>query len=235
MSFLKAEWKKLVIVNYAIDKTVLLPYIPNKTELDIWNNTCYVSVVGFMFLNTKILGIKIPFHVNFEEVNLRFYVKYYDNGTWKRGVVFIKEIVPKHALTLVANTVYNEHYETHDMKHEWNEKENILSVKYAWENSNLWQHISVEASKGQQPILEGSEAEFITEHYWGYTKVTEEETFEYEVTHPTWKQYKVSKYDINIDFGLNYGADFAFLNNEKPVSVMLAKGSVITVENKRKI
>ena len=97
--FLKAEWRNLIMVNYCIDADILKPYIPYKTELDLWNNKCYISLVGFMFLNTKVKGLKIPFHTNFEEVNLRFYVKYKEDNIWKRGVVFIKEIVPKPALT----------------------------------------------------------------------------------------------------------------------------------------
>ncbi len=104
-TFLKAEWRKLVMANYAVDPALLMNYLPNKTELDFWNGTCYVSLVGFMFQNTKVMGIKIPFHVDFEEVNLRFYVRYKDAGEWKRGVVFIKEIVPKPMLKIVANTI----------------------------------------------------------------------------------------------------------------------------------
>ena len=117
MSFLKAEWRKLAFANYVVNPEILTKYIPYGTELDLWNDKCYVSLIGFMFLNTKLLGIKIPFHTNFEEVNLRFYVKRFDNGSWKRGVVFIKEIVPKSALTFVANSVYNENYETLPMRH----------------------------------------------------------------------------------------------------------------------
>lgn len=108
MSFLTAEWRKLVIANYAIDEKILLPYLPVGTELDTWNGTCYVSLIGFLFKNTRLLGIKVPFHTNFEEVNLRFYVRYKDEGIWKRGVVFIREIVPKYALSFVANVIYNE-------------------------------------------------------------------------------------------------------------------------------
>ena len=87
MSFLKAEWRKLILANYKVEPELLKPYLPYGTELDLWQDSCYLSLVGFMFVNTKIKGVKIPFHVNFEEVNLRFYVKRYDNGEWKRGVV----------------------------------------------------------------------------------------------------------------------------------------------------
>ena len=118
MNFLKAEWKNLALFNYEVDAKILEQYLPAGTEIDIWENKCYVSLVGFMFKNTKILGIKVPFRVDFEEVNLRFYVKRFENGEWKRGVVFIKEIVPKKAITFIANTLYQEHYETQKMKDE---------------------------------------------------------------------------------------------------------------------
>lgn len=116
-TFLTAEWRKLLMANYAVDPKLLAPYLPCKTEIDLLEGTCYVSLVGFMFLNTKLMGIKIPFHTHFEEVNLRFYVRYKDGDQWKRGVVFIKEIVPRPALTWVANTIYKENYETMPMEH----------------------------------------------------------------------------------------------------------------------
>jgi len=128
-TFLMAEWRKLALANYAVVPALLAPHVPAKTELDLWNGTCYVSLVGFMFLNTTIKGFRIPLHVNFEEVNLRFYVKYQDPAVGpKRGVVFIKEIVPRAALTFVANTVYGEHYQTLPMRHTWQNLEDSLKV-----------------------------------------------------------------------------------------------------------
>jgi len=232
MSFLKAEWRKLAIANYATDKDYLAEFIPAGTELDLWNGKCFVSLVGFMFKNTKLLGIKVPYHINFEEVNLRFYVKKYENGKWKRGVVFIKEIVPKKALTFVANTVYNENYETMPMSHKWIENENSRIVEYLWSKSGKENKFQVTASKESFEIVSGSETEFITEHYWGYAKINSKKSNEYEVTHPKWKIYKVTDYKISVDFGITYGKKFNFLSSIKPDSVMLAEGSEITVENK---
>jgi uncharacterized protein YqjF (DUF2071 family) len=120
------------MANYAVEKKILQPYLPSKTEIDLWNDRCYVSLVGFLFLNTKIKGIKIPFHVNFEEVNLRFYVTYKNGNEWRRGVVFIKEIVPKPALTFIANTIYKESYETMPMDHSWKLENNSLNIEYRW-------------------------------------------------------------------------------------------------------
>ena len=170
MSFLKAEWRKLIMVNYAIEPEILKPFVPFGTELDYWNGKCYVSIVGFMFLNTRVLGLKIPFHTNFEEVNLRFYVKRKEGENWKRGVVFVKEIVPKHAITFIANTFYKENYITLQMSHKWKTLGGQLSIEYSWRTKNMVNSLSVVAKRDSEQILENSEAEFITEHYWGYAK-----------------------------------------------------------------
>ena len=235
MSFLRAEWRKLAIANYAIDKALLSKYIPSGTELDLWNGSCFVSLIGFMFINTKLLGIKIPFHTEFEEVNLRFYVKRFENGEWKRGVVFIKEIVPKPALTFVANTLYKENYETLPMEHFWSSENKVRTIQYKWKKNNKWNSIKIEASVKKFKIESNSETEFITEHYWGYAKVNNDKTNEYEVTHPKWEVYKVNSYDIDVDFEATYGKEFEFLNSTSPTSVMIAEGSEITVENKKTI
>ncbi len=233
MSFLRAEWRKLAIANYTVDKELLVKYLPAGTELDLWNGNCFVSLVGFMFINTRLLGIKIPFHTKFEEVNLRFYVKRFENGEWKRGVVFIKEIVPKPALTFVANTIYKENYETLPMEHSWSSKNNQRTIEYKWKKDNKWNSIKVEASVETFEIESNSETEFITEHYWGYAKVNSHKTNEYEVTHPKWEAYKVTNFEIDVDFGAVYGKEFEILNSTNLASVMLAEGSEITVENKK--
>ncbi len=233
--FLSAEWKNLIMANYVVDKKVLEPYLPANTELDLWNNTCYVSLVGFMFLNTRIKGFKIPFHINFEEVNLRFYVKYKDKNEWKRGVVFIKEIVPKPALTFIANTVYGEHYETLPMSHKWEQKPDSLFVEYKWQKANEWNTIAVSTHPEPIDILPGSEEEFITEHYWGYTKTDANKTSEYGVEHPRWKVYKTLDQKIDVNFAQNYGEQFEFLNSSTPKSVFLAEGSEIFVKKGKRI
>lgn len=233
-TFLQAEWRKLAMVNYAVDPNLLASYLPAKTEIDLWNDTCYISLVGFMFKNTRVKGFKIPFHINFEEVNLRFYVRYKDNDTWKRGVVFIKEIVPRAALTFVANTVYGENYQTMPMVHSWVEREEELTIEYKWKKRN-WHSLKIKADSNPVPIMPGSEAEFITEHYWGYTKISNTQTAEYEVKHPKWEIYPIHDYWIDVDFAMVYGSEFNFLKNEIPRSVFLAEGSAISVMQGRKI
>jgi uncharacterized protein YqjF (DUF2071 family) len=231
MIFLTAQWKNLIMANYIVHPDSLMKYLPVGTEMDLWENKCYVSLVGFMFNDTKVLGFKIPKHTDFEEVNLRFYVKRFENGQWKRGVVFIKEIVPKSAITFVANTLYKENYQTFSMRHQNKLEAEIRTVAYHWENHS----IEVKAYDFSTTIDTNSEAEFITEHYFGYTKYNAKTTYEYEVKHPKWNQYTIKNYNINVDFKNAYGNDFEFLNLVKPQSVFLVDGSEISVENKRKI
>lgn len=235
ISFLTANWKNLTLINYEIDATILEKYLPKGTEIDLYNGKCYVTLVGFLFQNTKLLDWKIPFHVNFEEVNLRFYVKRFENNEWKRGVVFIKEIVPKHALTFVANAIYKEHYQTLPMKHSIIISKEISDFVYQWKLDHKWNSISITAKNELLPIEANTEAEFICEHYFGYTKYNDRTTFEYEVKHPRWEQYEVINTKIDVDFKNVYGSDFAQLENTKPSSIILAKGSEISVENKRKL
>ena len=235
MSFLTAEWRKLIMANYEIDPSILKPYLPAFTELDFFEGKTYVSLVGFLFDEVKLLGLPIPFHRTFEEVNLRFYVRYKEHGAWKRGTVFISEIVPKPAITFVANTVYKEHYSTMPMRHEWLQKEKQLHISYDWKLKKDWQHLSVIAHAEPREIPIGHFNEFITEHYWGYNKISASKTTEYEVRHPRWQDYEVTEYKIQADFEKLYGNDFAFLSNAEPNNVLLAEGSAISVEGKRTI
>lgn len=231
--FLAAEWRNLLMINFQADPAVLQGYVPYRTELDTWNDTHYVSLVGFMFQNTRVMGLSIPFHRHFEEVNLRFYVRYKDGATWKRGVVFIKELVPKHAITFVANTIYKERYATHPMRHRWSPTEEALEVSYEWKVGEHWNHLTAKVDKEPVAIAAGSEAEFITDHYWGYTHMGAEKTGEYQVTHPQWRTHRMINYSYQVDTAALYGAPFIPMLSQQPISALLAEGSAITVLPKR--
>jgi uncharacterized protein len=235
MSFLTAEWRKLSLANYEVNPDLLKPYLPYGTELDSWNGRCYASLVGFMFKKVRLLGIPIPFHTEFEEVNLRFYVRQKSGGEWRRGVVFISELVPRRAVTFVANTVYREHYETVPMRHVWKNDGITQTIEYDWKKQDRWHSFHLDAATQPMPIPLGSEAEFITEHYWGYAKYSDLQTNEYQVTHPRWEVYEVNNHRIDVDFAKLYGTGFAELNNLKPTTIMLAEGSEITIEPKRRV
>lgn len=223
------------MANYVIDPALLAGYLPAGTELDFYEGKCFVSLIGFMFEETAIRGIRIPFHINFEEVNLRFYVRYNDAGTWKRGAVFIKEIVPKRAITFVANTLYNEKYITLPMKHYYNSGAHEISLGYHWRYKGIWNKLEAVAEKENAAMQPGSKEEFIAEHYWGYSRYNALTTFEYGVEHEPWLVHKVKGFVVDCDFEKLYGPAFGFLNSSKPDSVFMAKGSPIAILGKKRL
>lgn len=233
-TFLTAEWRKLAMLNYEVDPKLLMPYLPAGTELDVWQDKHYVSLVGFRFVNTKLKGIAVPFHRHFEEVNLRFYVRYKQDGVWRRGVTFISEIVPRWALSFVANTIYKEKYSTKRMRYQWQHSAETLTAAYYWRHGRKWNHLQVTAENKLVNLVPGSKEEFITEHYWGYSKGLTKTT-EYGVEHPSWQLYPVQSFETDVDFQALYGSGFSFLNNTQPASVLLAEGSAIKVRSKRVI
>ena len=223
--FLSAKWIDLVMVNYEVDAEVLEPLLPIGTEIDLYDGKCFVSLVAFMFQNTRVSDFLVPFHVNFEEVNLRFYVKRQDGGELRRGVVFVKEIVPRAAIALIARRLYGEPYERWTMS---NFRDETL-VRYVWEKDGISNSLSIERGElGDVPAAD-SHGEFIIEHYWGYTKRGERRTDEYRVEHPKWRLFFADNANIDVDFERTYGERFAFLNDAEPFSALLAEGSEIGV------
>ncbi len=227
--FLQAQWKNLVMINYEVDPQVLDPYLPPGTELDMWQGKALVSMVGFMFLDTKVLGIKWPWHVNFEEVNLRFYVKYFDGTAWKRGAVFVSEIVPKPIIAIIANNLYKEHYSAMPMRHSVTKTDGHTEFLYEWKFKGIWNKLGAIVANQLQEITSGSAEEFIFEHYWGYNKISENSTTEYQVEHVSWQIGKVKDYIFDADVAGLYGAAFKPYLEKEPVSAFFAVGSDIKV------
>ncbi len=231
--FLTASWNHLIMANYAVDPHVLQYYIPPDTELDQYEGTCYVSLVGFLFDDVRLKGWRIPFHTRFPEVNLRFYVRYKEQGQWKRGVVFISEIVPKPAISWVANVLYKEHYSTMPVRQLLRREPGQLTVGYTWIQKGNENRLQVTAGPEAMPLSANSFEEFITEHFWGYSAGPGGKTVEYQVAHPRWNIFPVRQHELECDFGRLYGDRFTFLNQQQPVSVFLAEGSPVKIFTKR--
>ena len=235
--FLTAEWRKLIMAQYEVSAEVLAGALPRGVELDLFQGRCFVSLVGFLFDKVRLKGVAVPFHTRFEEVNLRFYVKrVMADGSVRRGVVFLSEIVPKPAITLVARALYGEAYSTALTRHAWETTGDALRVSYAWRHKGAWQRMGVEADAAARGIERGSMEEFITEHYWGYTKRAGllgggGGTGEYGVAHPRWECYAVRSSEVLADFSSLYGAAFAGLTARTPDHVLLAEGSAIAIRS----
>ena len=231
--FLNASWENLIMANYIVDPKVLVPYLPNGVELDFYNGQTYVSLVGFMFKNTRIFQIPIPGLGTFEEINLRFYVTRKNGNELKRGVVFINETVPNKLVAWIANRLYNEHYIAVPTKHEWNVNAENKTIEYKWKIAKKWNSLSVIAGLEKKLMVKESFEEFIFEHYYGYSMINKSISEEYQIEHPRWKINEVIQYSINCDFEKMYGKDFDFLNSSNPKSVIIAEGSSVAVKWRR--
>jgi uncharacterized protein YqjF (DUF2071 family) len=233
--FLTAGWYHLVMLNYPVDPAALRARVPAGTEIDFWNGQTYLSVVGFQFRDTRVFGLPIPWHRNFPEVNLRFYVRHRAADGWRRGVVFIKEIVPRWMVSWVARTLYNESYVTLPMREEIRPPMGAAPgvVGYEWCQNGRWLGAHAEIAGEPQPLTAGSEAEFITEHYWGYVRQRDGSTVEYQVEHPAWRVWPARSARLNGDVADFYGGDFAAFRREPPASAFVAEGSPIVVRRGR--
>ena len=232
-NFLTAKWQNLIMANYAVPPEVLTPYLPKGVKLDFYHGKTYVSLVGFLFRDTEIFGVPIPFLGTFEEVNLRFYVIRKVGNEIKRGVVFINETVPSKLVAWVANYLYKEHYVSIPTTHTYNINAERKQIKFEWNINKEWNAISVEAAPTGDLMEAGSIEEFIFEHYYGFTRIDDTATEEYNIHHDRWLVNKVISYEINCNFAAMYGNDFEFLQGIEPDSIMLAEGSSVSVKWKR--
>ena len=222
------------MVNYEVDPAVLQPFVPAGTELDTFQGRCYVSMVGFLFLQTRVFGFRFPFHTNFEELNLRFYVRRQMGGAegWRRGTVFVREMVPRLIIATMARWLYNEPYLTRPMRH----VVETARAKYEWRGQGRWQSLSVNGEEGDwQKIAAGSEEEFITEHYWGYNRQRDGRTLEYQVSHPRWRVRRARDYRFDCDVAGLYGAEFVPFLTGKASSAFLVEGSAVSVHKGRPV
>lgn len=233
--FLTAQWRELAMLNYDVDPALLHRFVPAGTELDLWNGHAFLSLVGFRFLNTKVFGISFPFHSNFEEVNLRLYVRRRDGLDLKRGVVFVREIVPRWAIATLARTLYNEKYVSLPMSHQISTFDAGLAVDYEWKSGSRWNRMSLTV-RGDPALPEfGSEEQFITEHYWGYAGQRDGGCVEYQVAHPPWRVWTTLSARCEGDMEELYGKDLAAVLEKKPASAFLAEGSEVTVYKGRRL
>jgi uncharacterized protein len=234
--FLSAEWRDLVMLNYEVDPAILRPYVPRGVEPDTFNGRTFVSLVGFQFLRTKLCGfLAVPFHSNFDEVNLRFYVRRLEGSEIRRGVVFVRELVPRMAIARFARLMYGEKYDSCPMQHRIERNAHGLAAEYAWEWRGEHFRLSAAAEGEPRRVAEGTLENFITEHYWGYSAKSASQSIEYRVSHDPWRVWVSTNAAFEGDAAALYGPEFAEILRRAPASAFLAEGSPVLVHTGRRI
>jgi uncharacterized protein len=224
-AFLAANWENLLVATFEVEKEFLEKFLPGKTELNDWNGKFFLSLVGFLFSKTSIAGIPVPFYRKFEEVNLRFYVKHKNNTGWKKGVVFIKEIAPSPLIGLAAKWLYHENFISLPMKHTIFTDDSKKNIEYYWKVNPNWNWLRLQTSLLPSVMPGESLQSFIADHYYGYTKTSNDKTLEFEVQHRPWKIYPALSFDMKLDTKTIYGEEFSTCFTQTPLTVFLMDGS----------
>jgi uncharacterized protein YqjF (DUF2071 family) len=235
--FLSARWQALAMINFAIEPALLEPLVPKGTTLDFFGGVAYLSVVGFLFRDTRLLGLPVPWHINFEEVNLRFYVQRTVGHEVRRGVCFVKELVPRWAIANVARWSYNEPYQALAMRSEVDlaaitaaeDSAASHAISYEWKTRGRWTGFQIKTQGSRKTMQPGSLEEFIAEHYWGYCRQRDGGTVEYEVEHPPWNVWQAEVVRWQGDVPGFYGEPWTAALQQQPSSVFLADGSAVKV------
>jgi len=224
------------MLNYEVDARLLDKYVPRGTALDSFLGKTYVSLVGFRFFRTRLFGsLAVSFHSDFDEVNLRFYVRRKEGDENRRGVVFIAEIVPKQAIAAMARLVYGENYVRLPMKHRICTDGSRRTVEYHWRVKNRWCQLRAQAVGAPELPREGSLEQFITEHYWGYSTQRRGGSLEYHVSHVPWRVWVSSTAGFEGDANELYGVELGHVLQGQPSSAFIAEGSPVTVFRGREL
>jgi len=231
--FLRAEWRDLAILNFEIEQVALETLVPRGLELDPLQGRHYISIIGFRFVNTRVLGVPIPFHRDFDEVNFRFYVRRRAAEGWRHGVVFIKELVPRRLIAFAARVLYNEPYVALPMRHRFEHGEangvQVRFLTYAWTLRGRENRVSLTSPMSLSPTREGSDAAFFAERYWGYSVRRDGTVLEYHVERPRWSVAAACEAQLACDVAAVYGTRFVQALGVPPASAFFAAGSEVTL------
>jgi uncharacterized protein len=224
--FLTAEWRNVVSATYEVEEERVASYVPPGVELDRLHGTARLSLVAFEFDHTRVHGVPVPGCVRFPEINLRFYVRY----RGERGVVFIRELVPRRLVAFVARARYNEPYQRMPMRcgSSPGGKDRQLHV---WHRFGPGMGCSLEAwTSGDETVPgEGSDDDWLTHHTLGVGTARDGSMLEFRVEHPAWAVQSVERLDLSVDFERVYGPDWAFLDDRQPGHTTYAAGSKVAV------
>jgi uncharacterized protein YqjF (DUF2071 family) len=246
---LTARWTDLLLLNFAVPAEVIAGLAPPGTDPDLHDGKSYISVVGFQFQNVRLFGLPIPGHTRFDEINLRYYVKRIVGSEVRRGVVFVREIVPRRAIAIVANRLYNENYVTRPMRTVITTTGAELrpgdKIEYGWssergrpwrgQRQRDWNRLAARVAAPLELPSAGSLDEFIVEHYWGYVRGRHGQTREYHVAHPPWRVAPADDVTWDCDIPATYDTPLAEYLAVRPASALVAEGSAVQVFRGRRV
>jgi hypothetical protein len=214
-----------VFLNFGVDPQLLVGRVPAGTELDFNNGATFLSVVGFLSADTVLIGQPPIRQRLFERVQLSFYVRKRNVDDWRRGVVVVREIVPRTVAPVLAHIFVGEPLLALSMRHDLVDRGARIAVDYAWRRTSKWEGLSITAEGEVQPIAAGSDEDFIISRPWQYTALASR-VLEYRIEHPRWRLRSAVSWKFDADV---FGPEFTETLQGQPLSVFVADGSHIRV------
>lgn len=229
--FVTAALRHLVMLNYEVEPAILAPLVPKGTELDDWHGKTFLSLVAFSFNDIRLKGIAIPLERDFVQINLRFYVRAKGREGWQRGVVFVREVVPRRTIALVGRWLYHGNFVVCPTRsrQDHDPDRGQHRALYSWQHRGAWLTVGVEYAGEPAPPGPGSKEEFIVERYRGYATRRDGSTAAYQVEHPRWKIWPATRTLTDGDFTGFYGGQFGAVFAGQPGSVFVAEGSPVAL------
>lgn len=223
---ISTEFRKVALLNFIIPSEVVKKYLPEHTRLDYYNGQCMISLVGFQVKKLKVADVKVPLLKDFEEIDLQIYVRRFDGGKWRKGVVIINRIFDQPGAATLTNSIFKTNYTSLPTTGTVQETEDFIKVKYSWQYKEIDQNFWVKSNRLAAPYGKDTEAGFILDRTYGYLKAGED-TYEYEIKHVDWHLYTVEEYAVDVDFSRQFDPALNILNGQTPHSVIFTEGSTI--------
>lgn len=230
--FLTATWQDVVLLSFPVDPRALQPLLPGGVEPDLWQEQHLITLVGLHFRDVRVQGMPVPCARRYSQVNLRFYVRRRCPDGWRRGVVFVKQIVPGRLVALVARRRYQEKVAAMPVAHSSVDMPGDAGhrrIAYRWRSPWGWNSLSVAVAGDPQHPGPGSLEEFVVERYYGYNRMRDGSTLEYRVDHPSWRVRQAAYPELVCDAAGLYGAQFVESLGGLPVSALVAEGLPVAV------
>lgn len=222
------------MISFEIDPGLLAPLVPAGTTLDSYHGRTLVTLVGLRFLNLRVAGIPVPGFQDFDQVNFRFYVRRQAGAEIRRGVVFIKEIVPSLSMAFAARLLMNERYVAAPMRHEitGGEQDHVV---FEWQLADRWNRLR--ACRGGPAAVPSPDSleSFVAGRAWGYSRQPDGSTFELSVEHPAWAIARAADASVDCDIAAVFGPQFAAPLTQPPVSAFIAVGSETVIYPLRRL
>ena len=228
------DWQHLLTATWAVHPSLLAPMVPARAILDLWNGDALLSLVGMRAVNVRVSGLPVPLHQDFDQISMRFCVRREVAGETRRGLVFVKQIVPSASMTLVDRLLYHANYVNAPTRHDIEPGEQGWT-SYEWLVGERWNRFSAVRAGAAVAPAEQSIEEFISHRPWAYSRQADGSTLESCAEHPRWEVWPAQEMLLDCDVAPLFGVEYVPVFASQPIATFVAVGSTVALNTPRRV